>query len=124
MITIDGFSYDFPCDITRESEVKYSELSGMLLNRNLFNDPLGTYMRYTVTMAIPLTQMTQYAAFYELLTDPVASHTFTMPYNNGTKTFSGHVEVVSDNWIKDTNGNKWRGTNFQIIGDEPIKVPT
>ena len=123
MIIIDGFEYDFPCDIEREVEVRYSELSGMLLNKNLYNDPLATYIKYSVTMAIPLTKMNEYAALFELLTDPVASHTFTMPYNTGTKTFAGHVEVVSDNWIKDSSGNKWRGTNFSIIGDEPIKVP-
>lgn len=120
MITIDGVEWDFPCDIERESEITASELSGMLLNRNYFNDPIATYIRYTVTMAIPVTKMNEYAELYEILSDPVAGHTFTMPYNTGTKTFNGRVEVVSDNYYKGI----WRGTQFTVISNEPIKVPT
>lgn len=119
MITIDGFEYDFPCDIEREAEVKSSELSGMLLNKNYYNDPLATYMKYTITVAIPINQMAAYAELYEILTDPVASHTFTLPYNTGSLTFVGRVEVVSDKYYKGI----WRGTQFTAIANEPIKVP-
>lgn len=124
MITIDGIDYDFPCDLQRTVEVQASELSGMLLNKDYFNDPLATYLRYSVTMAIPLTKMSEYEDLFDVLSDPVAGHTFTLPYGTGTKTFEGRVEVVSDNYVKGSNGNLWRGTNFEIIGNEPIKVPT
>lgn len=120
MITVDGVDYDFFCDIEREAEVKSSELSGMLLNKNYFNDPLATYMRYTVTMVVPINKMADYETLYEILSDPVAGHTFTMPYGTGTRTFNARVEVVSDKFWKGI----WRNTQFTIIANEPIKVPT
>lgn len=122
MITIDGIDYDFYCDIEREAQVKSSELSGMLLNKNYYNDPLATYMQYTVNVAVPITKMSQYASLYEVLTDPVAGHTFTLPYNAGTTTFDGRVEVVSDKYVKRGEISIWRNTQFTVIANEPIKV--
>lgn len=120
MISIDGFEYDFPCDIEREAQIKSSELSGMLMDKSYHNDPLATYMQYTITMVVPITMMAEYATLYEVLSDPVASHTFVLPYNNGVVSFVGRVEVVSDRYWKGI----WRGTNFTIISNEPIKVAT
>lgn len=120
MITVDGTTYDFICDIDRMAEIKASELSGMLMNKNYFNDPLATYMKYSITMAIPITEMAEYAELYEILTDPVAEHTFILPYNQSTIQVNARVETVSDRYYKGI----WRGTKFDIISNEPIKVPT
>ena len=51
--TVDGVEWNIPCTIERTAEITASEISGLLLNRNYFNDVLGTYMRYTISIAIP-----------------------------------------------------------------------
>ena len=124
MITVDGVDYEFPCDITREAQIQASELSGMLLNKNYHNDPLGTYMQYTITMAIPVTMMAEYSTLYEVLSDPVAGHTFILPYNQGTIQINGRVETVSDRYYSKGGVAVWRGTQYVIIANEPSKVPT
>lgn len=124
MITVDGVDYDFPCDIAREAQIRASELSGMLLNKNYHNDPIGTYMQYTITMAIPVTMMAEYSELYEILSDPVAGHTFILPYNQSTIQINGRVETVSDRYFKKGGVAVWRGTQFVIIANEPSKVPT
>lgn len=123
MITVDGLDYEFPCDIERRAQIQSSDLSGMLLNKKYFNDPIATYMQYTITMAIPVTMMAEYAKLYEILTDPVAEHTFILPYNEGTTQIVGRVETVSDRYYKKGGVAVWRGTQFVIISNEPIKVP-
>lgn len=124
MITVDGTDYEFPCDITREAQIQASELSGMLLNKNYHNDPIGTYMQYTITMAIPVTMMAEYSELYEILSDPVAGHTFILPYNQSTIQINGRVETISDRYFKKGGVAVWRGTSFVIIANEPSKVPT
>ena len=120
---IDGARYDMPCSIEREAEIRSSELSGMLLDKNYFNDPIGTYMRYTITIAVPSGQEDEYAGLYELLTAPMAEHTCDMPYNQGRKTIIGRIETVSDKYYHEEDGiHVWRGTKFSIISNEPIKV--
>lgn len=126
MFTIDGITYNVFCDIERQVEIKGSDLSGMLLNKRNFKDVLGSYIQYTVSMAIPVTEMAAYAELYEKLTDPVATHQITMPYNNTMITFDGTIETVSDRYFNKSNDiskGVWRGTQFTAIGATPIKLP-
>lgn len=119
MITIDGTTYDFFCDIDREAEVQYSDLSGQLMDKNYFADPIATYLKYTLTVVVPLTMLAEYDEFYEILTDPVAEHTVILPYGQGTIEIHGRIETVSDRYYKGI----WRGTKFTVISNEPLKVP-
>lgn len=126
MFTIDGITYNVFCDIERQVEIKGSDLSGMLLNKQNYKDVLGSYIQYTISMAIPVTEMAAYAELYEKLTDPVATHQITMPYNNTTITFDGTIETVSDRYFNKSNDiskGVWRGTQFTAIGATPIKLP-
>lgn len=118
-ITIDGTTYSFFCDIDREAEVQYSDLSGKLMNKNYFADPIATYLKYTLTVVVPLTMLAEYDEFYEILTDPVAEHVVILPYGQGTKEIHGRIETVSDRYYKGI----WRGTKFTVISNEPLKVP-
>lgn len=68
MITIDGYQWPVPCDIEREAEMTPSEISGMMLDKTYFNDVLGTYMRYDVSLAVPPKLEREYDEIYETLT--------------------------------------------------------
>lgn len=122
MITIDGIVWPIPCKITREAEIKPSEISGLLLDKSYFNDVIGTYMTYTISIAVPMDMRDQYAAIYEILTDPVDGHTFILPYNGSTVTITGRVENVQDEYVRLAGGGVyWRGTQFTVIANHPTK---
>lgn len=125
MFSVDGIEWDIPCTIERRAEVRSSEISGMLLNRNYFNDVLGTYMTYTVAIAIPKGKEQEYANLYEALTEPTDGHRFVFPYNQSTITITGSVNVVSDRYYrKEGSVRIWRGTKFTVTANNPSKKMT
>lgn len=122
MFTIDGLEWAYPCRIERVAEVAPSDISGLLLDGSYFNDVLGTYLRYTVGIAIPLDDRDAYTDIYEALTDPVDGHVFVLPYDQGEITVTGRVESVTDTFVRLPNGGKyWKGTTFTMIANHPTK---
>lgn len=119
--SIDGKTWDYPCQIEREAEIKSSDLSGLMLDKSYFNDVLGTWMQYTVTLAVPIGNEPDYYIIYNALTAPVEGHDFVLPYNSSDISFFGRVTSVSDAWVKMADGNYWKGTTFNIIANEPSK---
>lgn len=122
MWSVDGSNWDIPCTIERVAEITPSEVSGMLLNKRYFNDVIGTFMKYTVAIAVPVGMESDYKYIYEILTDPVEAHTFVFPYNDSYIQITGRVETVSDKYyIGANNSNGWRGTKFDVIASHPSK---
>lgn len=125
MIVIDGYRWPVPCDIEREAEMTPSSISGMMLDRSYFNDVLGTFMRYDVTLAVPPELERRYSALYETLTDPVDGHTFTLPHGQSKITVTGRVESVKDRIIYTVSHKQyWMGISFSIIANHPTKKET
>ena len=125
MISIDGITWnDILVSVERTAEMTASEISGMLLDKSYFNDVLGTWMRYTVTVAVPFGQEDNYAALYEKLTEPVDGHVCILPYNNTTITITARIETVSDVYVRMPNGTHWRQTKFECIANHPTKNNT
>ena len=125
MFTIDGVNWPYPCGIERTAELKQGDASGMLLDRSQYNDVLGTYMRYTVSVAVPMDQMARYTALYEALTDPAGEHQFTFPYNQSTIDLTGCVGNVEDVYVRLPNGGVyWKGLRFTISANHPSRYYT
>lgn len=121
--SIDGVEWDYPCDIERVAEVTASEISGMLLDKSYFNDVLGTYLKYTVKLAVPVTAMSDYVDIYEALTNPVDGHTFVLPYNQTNVTITGRVTEMTDVYVLMANGTPhWKGITFTVIANHPTKT--
>ena len=104
MISIDGAEWDVPCDLERTADITPSEISGMMLDKTYFNDVLGTFLTYDVTIAVPPTMEEEYFQIYEALTDPVESHQFVMPYNGDTVELTARVESVRDALVYTVSG--------------------
>lgn len=121
--TIDNVEYKMPCSISRKAAVKSSGNSGDLLDGTYYNDVLGTYMEYDITVAVPTGMEDTYSQLYEMLTDPVSEHIVTMPYNQTTITFAARVETVSDKLYREEGTTRiWRNTSFTVTASEPQKV--
>ena len=122
MFSIDGTPWDVPCQIEREAQMQASEISGMLLDRTYFNDVLGTYMNYQVSIAVPFNKISLFYAIYEKLTDPVEAHTFVLPYNGSTITITARVESVSDSWVRmPGDENYWKSISFSVTAIHPSR---
>lgn len=125
VLTIDSITYNLPCSITRTATVKSSDLSGDLLDGSYYNDVIGTYLQYDVSIAVPTGMEAVYADLFEVLSSPVSEHTVTLPYNQTTKTFKCKIETISDKFYRrEGTTNIWRGITFTCTGTEPIKQPS
>lgn len=125
MFTIDGVQYNVECSIERKSEIKTSDISGMLLDGHIFNDVLGTYYSYEVRLTMPLRNKGRYGNLIEQLTEPVEGHTFVLPYNNDTLQLTGIVVDPEDVWVRLPSGyTYWDGLRFTINANGPTKALT
>lgn len=123
MFSVDGMQWAIPCDITRTSEVTSSDISGLMLDKSYFNDVLGTFMKYTVSLAVPMNMRDDYARMYEIINAPVDGHTFVLPYNGTTITVTARVTNISDVYVRLPNGGiYWKGIQFDIIANHPSKT--
>lgn len=123
LLTIDGMTYNVPCEVRRTAEISASEISGLMLDGSYFNDVLGTYLTYELSFTYPLYDQDRYAAVIEKLTEPVDGHTFVLPYNNGVVTVTARVETVSDEFVHLDSGREfWRETRFEIIANHPTRA--
>jgi len=125
MFTIDGVQYNVECSIERKSEIKTSDISGMMLDGHIFNDVLGTYYSYEVRLTMPLRNKGRYGNLIEQLNEPVEGHTFVLPYNNDTLQLTGIVVDPEDVWVRLPSGyTYWDGLRFTINANGPTKALT
>lgn len=123
MFVVDGLVWNVPCNIEREARISASDISGLMLDRSYFNDVLGTYMEYTIGIAVPMNMREEYAQIYEALTNPLDGHSFILPYNNSTIALTARVTNVSDVYVRLPGGeNYWKGIEFTIISNYPTKA--
>lgn len=125
-ISIDDVVYSVVTGIQRVAKVTPSQISGMLLDKTYFNDVIGTYMEYTITIAVPYGKEQEYSQLYEILTNPVADHRIILPYNQTTIEIVGRIETVSDSYFRQENRNGelvniWRSITFDITANHPTK---
>lgn len=122
MIVIDGHRWKVPCDVGRVAEVRSSEISGMMLDKSYFNDVVGTFLSYDVSLAVPPTMEHAYDSIYEVLTDPIDGHRFIMPYGQGTIEITARVESVKDTLVYTASKRQyWKGIKFTVISNHPSK---
>lgn len=125
MFTVDGLQWTYPCDITRQADVRASSISGLMLNGTYFNDVLGTYLKYTIKLVVPLNERAAFNPIYEKVTDPVGFHTFTFPYGQTTVTITAKVESVKDVFVRLPGGLPyWKGIEFDAVAVAPTKAQT
>lgn len=121
MFIIDGMHWDVPIGVERSAEMQQSDISGTLLDGTYFNDVIGTFLSYNVTLAIPPAMMGDYSVLYEILTDPVSDHEVTLPYGQDHVTFRAMVSDVSDTYVRVGGMGVWRGASFTVTSVEPNK---
>lgn len=123
---IDGTRWDIVSKVERVSEMRESDISGLMLDKRYFSDVIGTYMTYDVTLAVPPGRERDYSDLYEVLTQPVGWHTFILPYGQSTLEISGRVADVHDTLLSVTTARgttqRWYGVRFTVTANGPTKT--
>lgn len=120
--SVDGVEWPVEIKVERLPEVRESDLSGTLVTGTQFRDILGTFLRFRVTITVPYDMRSEYAALYELLTDPVDGHVFVLPYNSTEITVTGAVKNFSDlRYPLPDGGSYWAGGSFDVEANHPTK---
>ena len=123
MFTVDGITWQYPCDAERISEVKSSDISGDTMDGGYFNDVDGTYISYALKLAIPLTDKDKGDEIYEILTEPVDGHQFVFPYGASTIAITARINgQIKDVYRRLSNGiTYWAGLQFTVSSNHPYK---
>lgn len=115
-ISMDNVDYTFAASVKRRSVIVSSDNSGMLMDGTYYNDVIGTYLEYDVSLAVPAGQEDAYVSFYEALNEPVEYHDFVLPYNNDMVLIRGRVKEISDTYMQKNAQGKvtWRKISFTV----------
>lgn len=121
MITIDGITYDVPVvSIKRKADFldRFAERTGDgVLHREL----IGVYINYQMQLG-RTGNVSEYAALWLKLTEPVEFHTVTVPDVSGNLTFTAYFSNVSDEvrFIRD-GVNFWKNPTVDFIAKSPTR---
>ena len=124
-LTIDSTTYNVNIKvINRRAEGldKYAERTeDGILHREL----IGWYFNFDVECGMSIHNVTDYAALFLKLTEPVAFHTVTMPAPSGYGTFECYFAGVRDEAVKWYVGGTqyFRNLSFSIIAKSPARTP-
>lgn len=125
IIEIDGRAYDvYLIELKRSASVLDGENAGRVLSGRMVRDIIGTYYNYDAKFGTSQLSPEDYDALYETLTAPVDSHTITVPYGQGMKTFEAYVSNASDVLKRMSGAEKlWGELTIKFTAMEPERRP-
>lgn len=125
-ITIDSTVYNIPLKVVnRKADVLY-KYAERLENGDLASEVLGVYYNFDCEAGMSKNNVADYAALFLKLSEPVASHTITMPgAPSGYTTFSCYFAGVKDQVSHyQLNGvDYFRNLTFSVIAISPARTP-
>ena len=123
-ITIDGVDYNIRIKyetLRRSFEINEGQNSGNALNGTLIRDIIGTRYNYEIDIEPDPSDPSDYDAFYDLISSPVASHEVSFPYGQETITFQAAIQSGEDTYFGDIGGSRrWIGLSivFQALSPQ------
>lgn len=122
-ITIDSIVYDVPLKVVnRKAEMlfKYAERTE---DGHLQSELIGVFYNYDVEAGMSANNVTDYAALWVKITEPVENHEITMPDESGTLTFDCYFANIRDEVSKTGATNYFRNLAFSVIAVSPARTP-
>lgn len=100
-ITIDGIDYNIRLKyetLRRAFEINEGQNSGNALDGTLIRDIIGTRYNYEIDIEPDPADPSDYDAFYDLISSPVAAHEVSFPYGQETITFRAVIQSGTDTY--------------------------
>ncbi len=125
-LVVDSITYDVNIKIVKrkaESLDKYAERSE---DGTLHRELIGVYFNYDLECGMSSHNVSDYAALYLKLTEPIEFHTITVPgAPSGYETFDCYFANIRDEVAHyQRNGiDYFRNLSFSVITQNPTRVP-
>lgn len=125
VFTMDGIAYQV--DVTNlvcKFSVLDTEQTGRTQDGKLYREPIGTFYNYSMTVAPKSNHRADFDAFWEAISQPVASHVCTFPY--GQQTLSQRMYVTSGEKalrLLTPEFADWGEVTVNFIATEPQVMP-
>lgn len=122
-IIIDSITYNVPIKVlNRKADMlyKYAERTE---DGNLKSELIGVYFNYDVQAGMSINNVADYAALWLKLTEPVETHTITLPDESGTITYDCYFAGIKDEVAKEGTTNYFRNLTFSAIARGPARTP-
>jgi hypothetical protein len=120
-VKIDGVDYDVPVmSIKRKADFldKHAERT---VDGVLHRELIGVYFNYQLRFG--QAPMTEYSALWNVLTEPVESHSVTVPDEDGDLTFDAYMSNISDELVKIKGEDRyWKSLTVNFIAMEPART--
>lgn len=95
-LKIDGIEYNIPIiELPRKADV-VDKVAERTEDGGLYREVLGTYINYQGVVFGTLNDTTTYDALFDVLIQPIPSHTIELPINNKYAVFEGYISSVAD----------------------------
>lgn len=125
--TIDGVAYNVTVPengIRRNYAIRDGKAAGWAKSGRKRRDVQGTYFNYEIDIETSQLNYAEYDALFEVLSDPVESHTIVVPYGQTTLTYEAAIYSGGDKLrrIKGTD-RLWKGLTIKFEALAPQKVP-
>lgn len=125
-VVLDGVEYELPVQgqISRTFDFLDGGQGGVMQSGLETLDTIGTRYGYSVSIPRIASKQTTYDAFFDAVSSPLRIHTVTVPYAQGTMTFSCKIESGSDK-IGAPAGNlrTWGDLTLNFTPIRPQRTP-
>jgi hypothetical protein len=122
-IVIDSVTYDIPVDSIKRTADFLDKFAERTEDGVLHRELIGVYFNYTLKFG-RTTNVVEYAALWQKLTEATEFHTVVVPDESGDYEFTAYFAGVSDNIRKVKNAqNFWQDLTVNFIAQEPANTP-
>lgn len=123
--TLDGRTYNVAVTaLTRKFSVLDTDQTGRTQDGNMYRDIIGTYYNYEMTVQPKNNDPGALDALWDALSQPVASHVCTFPYNQTTMTQTMYVTSGEQPvHMLYPNKTEWGEIKFSFIAMSPRLTP-
>jgi len=128
VFSIDGVEYPgvfVKSPIHRSFNVLDGENAGRTMDGKMQRDIIGTYYTYRLEFDASLSDPDEYDALFDALSEPVDSHTITVPFGQSSLTFEAYVSNGDDDLsrIYRNESRKWDNLAVNFIAMDPQRRP-
>jgi len=118
-IIIDSTTYNIPIKVLGRKFEQLFKYAERLQNGGLAAEVLAGYQNYDLEAGMSSNNVSDYAALYLKITEPVSEHSMTLL----GATFNCYFANVRDEVVKDGATPYFRNLSFSVIATDPTRVP-
>jgi hypothetical protein len=123
MIVIDGVTYNIPYKTVRRKADLLYKFAERTQNGQLHSELIGVYFNYSLEFGMSANNVSAYAALWLKLTQPVTSHTVTLPDESGGLTFTAYFANIRDEVTREKATTYFRNLTVDVIAISPERTP-